>query len=158
MDARRRFRSSISDEFKEPTEHLVTAFAKLAINEIGLGAILTMANDFGWNNQPIPADFYIPASPCNPPSPTNSSAHTVENCLGFGYVSVSAMHSAWQTMIIANDGSPKPLRLFEDSVMPICSDDSVLSKDQAIKIRHESYSSRWHSYFDLPKKVQKNAL
>ena len=111
-------------------------FAKLAINELGLGPILNMATDFGWNNQPIPADFYIPASPFNPPSPTNSSAHTVGKfAAGFGYVSLSAMHSAWQTMIIANDGIPRPLRLFEEELMPEHSSEPVLSKDQAERLR-----------------------
>lgn len=111
-------------------------FAKLAINELGLGPILNMANDFGWNNQPIPADFYIPASPFNPPSPTNSSAHTVGKfAAGFGYVSLSAMHSTWQTMIIANNGTPRPLKLFEDELMPEHSSEPVLSEEQSQRIR-----------------------
>ena len=112
-------------------------FAKLALNHIGLGPILDMAKDYGWNNKPIPADFYIPASPFNPPSPTNSSAHTVGKfAAGFGYVSLSAMHSAWQTMIIANDGMPKPLKLFKDEQMPAHDFERVLSKEQAGELRN----------------------
>ena len=45
------------------------------------------------------------------------------------------MHSTWQTMIIANDGIPKPLKLFESEVMPEHSSEPVLSKDQAERLR-----------------------
>ena len=45
-------------------------FCKASFKSLGLGPILEMAKDYGWNNKPIPADFYIPASPFNPPSPT----------------------------------------------------------------------------------------
>ena len=90
-------------------------FAKIAIKKIGLGPIITMATRLGWNSGPIPADFQVPISPIKIPSPQLSSASTVGKfAAGFGSVGMSAIHAAWQALIIANDGKTIPLRLFND--------------------------------------------
>lgn len=95
-------------------------FAKMAINYLGLGGILTMAERFGWNNKNaiMASDFIIPKSPFAPPNPGTSSVHTVgEFAAGYGRVGLSAMHAAWQTMAVANDGQAKPLLIRNDSAI-----------------------------------------
>ncbi|NRA64933.1 MAG: hypothetical protein HRU19_10660 [Pseudobacteriovorax sp.] len=91
-------------------------FARLAINEIGLGPILNMAEKFGWADKPVDADFTIPVSPMSAPNPKTSSAHQVgEFAAGFGYVGLSVAHASWQMLAIANAGYAKPLKLFQNS-------------------------------------------
>lgn len=90
-------------------------FAKIAVNEIGFGPILDMAQRFGWNQKAIPADFHIPISRIKPPDPSTSSAHMVGRfAAGFGYVGLSVAHAAWQMLAIANYGYAMPLSLFSD--------------------------------------------
>ncbi len=91
-------------------------FAKLAVNRIGLGPILNMAKRLGWNNQSLAADFMVPPSPLREPSATSSSIHTIGKfAAGFGSVSISAIHAAWQEAVIANNGMAIPVRLFKDT-------------------------------------------
>ncbi|WP_141736217.1 penicillin-binding transpeptidase domain-containing protein [Oligoflexus tunisiensis] len=91
-------------------------FAKLAVNRIGLGPILNMAKRLGWNNQSLPADFLVPPSPLREPKATSSSIHTIGKfAAGFGSVSISAVHAAWQESVIANNGIAMPLRFFKDT-------------------------------------------
>ncbi|MFW7381625.1 MAG: penicillin-binding transpeptidase domain-containing protein [Oligoflexus sp.] len=90
-------------------------FAKLAVNEIGFGPILNFSRRFGWTGQQINADFKLTPSPIREPDPKASSVHTIGKfAAGFGYVGISAAHAAWQTLAIANDGIPKPIRLFRE--------------------------------------------
>ncbi len=90
-------------------------FAKLAVNDVGLGAILQMAERFRWQ-QPVPSDFFIPTSPLLSPDPQKSSAQTVGKfAAGFGDVGSSVMHAAWRTLVVASNGQSKPLKLFIDS-------------------------------------------
>lgn len=87
-------------------------FAKLAINHVGLGPILEMANRYHWLKR-IPADFDIPISPIVTPSPFRSSVHTIGRfAAGFGYVGTSVMHSAWRGLVVANQGRTKSLNIF----------------------------------------------
>lgn len=91
-------------------------FAKLAVNNIGLGPILNMAHRLGWNDQTLASDFYLPPSPLREPNPTVSSLHTIGKfAAGFGSVGISAVHAAWQYMVIANDGQAIPVHLFADT-------------------------------------------
>ncbi|MBF0441100.1 MAG: hypothetical protein HQK54_04280 [Oligoflexales bacterium] len=113
-------------------------FAKIAIDMIGLGNIMHMASNMGWNGSSIPSDFQIPSSPINPPNPKTSSAHTVGRfAAGFGYVGISAVHAAWQTLIIASNGIPKPITIFKDqSSNNILKEyDPIISKETSLKIR-----------------------
>ena len=88
-------------------------FARLAVNEIGLGPIIKMTEKFGWNGEPISSDFHVPISPIKIPNPATSSAHRVGKfAAGFGNVGLSVAHATWQMLAIANDGVPKPLSLF----------------------------------------------
>jgi len=91
-------------------------FAKLAVNRIGLGPILNMARKMGWNNESLAADFLVPPSPLREPSATSSSIHTIGKfAAGFGSVSMSAVHAAWQEAVIANNGTSLPMRIFKDT-------------------------------------------
>jgi cell division protein FtsI/penicillin-binding protein 2 len=92
-------------------------FAKIAITKLGVGPIINMAQRFGWNDKPIPADFHIPLSPLALPNPGASSASTMGKfAAGFGNVGMSALHAIWQAMLIANNGIPRPLQIFEDTI------------------------------------------
>lgn len=92
-------------------------FAKLAVNRIGLGPILSMAKKLGWNNSGLASDFVVPPSPLKEPNASSSSIHTIGKfAAGFGSVSISAVHAAWQEMAIANDGMSTPVHIFKDSV------------------------------------------
>ena len=117
-------------------------FAKIAIKKIGLGPIEAMAGRLGWNIGTIPADFFIPSSPIKFPDPQFSSASTVGKfAAGFGSVGMSAMHAAWQALIIANDGKAMPLKLFvpgQEDQQPSTDDKQnrqVINVETARKIR-----------------------
>jgi cell division protein FtsI/penicillin-binding protein 2 len=102
-------------------------FAKLAVNHLGLGIITNFAHRFGWETD-IPTDFHLDRSPFRPPAPENSSAHTVGRfAAGFGYVGLSAVHSAWTMLVIARDGVPAPITLFRDT--PVLENAAVLAQN-----------------------------
>ena len=111
-------------------------FAKIAINKIGLGPILHYSKKFGWNQKPIPADFHIPPSPYLFPQAGSSSARTVGKfAAGFGYVGISTLHAAWQTLMIANNGVAKPLKLFTSSQFSERTYTRIISEDTAQTLR-----------------------
>ncbi|MCX6127530.1 MAG: penicillin-binding transpeptidase domain-containing protein, partial [Proteobacteria bacterium] len=113
-------------------------FAKLAVNSIGLGPILTMARKLGWNNQSLGSDFYVPASPLREPNAASSSIHTIGKfAAGFGSVSISAMHAAWQETVIANDGLSLQFHLFKDTLPTGQNPETqrVLESDTAINLK-----------------------
>ena len=113
-------------------------FAKLAVNRIGLGPILSMARKLGWNNGQLAADFQVPPSPLREPNPTSSSIHTIGKfAAGFGSVGISAVHAAWQNMVIANDGMAIPVHLFRDTNIkdPQAQAKRVMEADTAINLR-----------------------
>ena len=113
LKGRRRFRINLRRAYGSSCNGY---FARLAVNEVGLGPIISMSKTLGWNGNPIPADFLIPASPIRPPDPSTSSAHMVGRfAAGFGYVGLSVAHATWQMMTIANSGYAKPLLLFQGS-------------------------------------------
>ena len=94
-------------------------FAKLAVNQLGLGAITHFARLFGWERQ-IPTDFTIDASKMLPPPVGNSTTHTVGRfAAGFGQVSISPMHANWLASTIANKGKAHPMTLFTDNQTPV---------------------------------------
>ncbi len=112
-------------------------FAKLAVNRIGLGPILSMARKLGWNNQSLGSDFIVPPSPLKEPNAASSSIHTIGKfAAGFGSVSISAVHAAWQESVIANDGLSMPLHIFKDTQMgtPI-PPARILEADTAINLK-----------------------
>ena len=93
-------------------------FAKIGVNELGIGIITEFARRFGWETG-VPADFKIEKSPFHPPVPQTASAHTVGSfAAGFGKVGLSAAHAAYIMLTIANRGAQVPLRLFRDSPLP----------------------------------------
>lgn len=90
-------------------------FAKIAVNDLGLGPIIQFARRFGWEKG-FGADFHVEKSPFHPPQPQNSSTHTVGRfAAGFGHVGLSAVHAATIMITIANKGLSLPLRLFKDT-------------------------------------------
>ncbi len=90
-------------------------FAKIAVNDLGLGPIINFAHRYGWDHG-VSADFRVEKSPFHPPQPQNSSTHTIGRfAAGFGHVGLSAVHAAWMMIKIANKGLSLPLRLFKDS-------------------------------------------
>jgi cell division protein FtsI/penicillin-binding protein 2 len=109
-------------------------FAKIALSRLGLGAITTFARKLGWENG-VPADFAVERSPFFPPTPENSSAHTVGSfAAGFGYVGLSAAHAAWLMATIGNEGVSKPLRLFRDTPEQAEPGERLLSAETAHKM------------------------
>jgi cell division protein FtsI/penicillin-binding protein 2 len=89
-------------------------FAKLAINQLGIGAITRFAKFFGWES-PLPLDIALEPSKMMPPPVANSTTHTVGRfAAGFGHVGISPMHGAWMATMIANNGVAKPLNLLRD--------------------------------------------
>jgi cell division protein FtsI/penicillin-binding protein 2 len=99
-------------------------FAKIAVNNLGLGIITDFARRYGWETG-VPVDFALDKSPFHPPAPQNSSTSTVGRfAAGFGYVGLSAVHAAWIMLTIANDGASLPIRLFRDSSIPQLAPDS----------------------------------
>ena len=94
-------------------------FAKIGVNQLGIGMISSFARKLGWSEGGVPTDFRLDRSPFFPPAPQNSSTHTVGRfAAGFGVVGLSAAHAAFLMMSIANEGLAMPLRLFRDSVPP----------------------------------------
>ncbi len=90
-------------------------FAKIGVNNLGLGIITQFARRFGWETG-FGTDFKAERSPFRPPSPTTASTHTVGRfAAGFGKVGLSAVHAAHLMLTIANKGVPRPLRIFRDS-------------------------------------------
>ncbi len=109
-------------------------FAKIALSRLGLGAITSFARKLGWENG-VPADFAIERSPFFPPTPENSSAHTVGSfAAGFGYVGLSAAHAAWLMSTIANNGVGRPLRLFRDTPENPNAGERVMAPETARKM------------------------
>ncbi len=89
-------------------------FAKLAINQLGIGAITRFAKFFGWES-PLPIDIAVEPSKMLPPPAANSTTHTVGRfAAGFGHVGISTMHAAWMTTMIANKGVAKSLSILRD--------------------------------------------
>jgi len=93
-------------------------YAKIAVNNVGLGSITKMARNFGWESI-IPADFAIDRSPIKIPAAENSSTHTIGRfAAGFGQVNTSAVHAAWNMAVIGNAGKVMPVRIFSDTPIP----------------------------------------
>lgn len=90
-------------------------FAKLAVNQLGLGIINDFARRYGYGQAPA-ADFHVEPGTIHTPSATMSSTYTVGRyAAGFGMVTTSAVHVANTMLAVANDGKKVPLRLFKDS-------------------------------------------
>jgi peptidoglycan glycosyltransferase len=90
-------------------------FAKLAINQLGLGTIMRYAHLFGWD-QELPTDFSVESSRMLPPGVANSGTHTVGRfAAGFGHVGISPIHANWIVTMLANKGVSKPLFIFSDT-------------------------------------------
>ncbi len=93
-------------------------FAKLALNNTGLGPLIAYAHRFGWDRI-IPADFDIPKSPITVPMVGRSSAHTIGKfAAGFGNVKSSTAHALWRILAIGNNGIPQRLSLFTGQSLP----------------------------------------
>jgi cell division protein FtsI/penicillin-binding protein 2 len=111
-------------------------FAKLAINQLGLGNITRFAHFFGWD-QPIKSDFNIEPSKMLAPGAANSTTHTVGRfAAGFGHVGISPIHANWIALALANKGIPKDLKLFnfDDSTI----NQELLESNQKAIISSES--------------------
>lgn len=110
-------------------------FAQLGVKELGLGPILYFAEKFGWEKK-IPSDFDIPISPIQFPKPNSSSVATVGKfTAGFGLVGLSAVHSTWQMLAIANDGHPIPIRITEGEKTFLPPLAPIMSKETAEELR-----------------------
>lgn len=93
-------------------------FAKIAVNDLGLGPITSFAKLLGWEFG-IPTDFQLGKSPFFPPTPENSSTHQVgQFAAGFGSVGISAVHAAWLMLVNAHEGRGMPIRLFQETPYP----------------------------------------
>lgn len=115
-------------------------FAKLAVNQLGLGAITHFARLFGWEHQ-LPTDFSLEPSKMLPPPVANSTTHTVGRfAAGFGHVSISPVHANWLASTIANKGKSHPLVLFSDNQIandPVSiakSEDALMAPDTAARL------------------------
>ncbi len=91
-------------------------FGKLALDEVGLGPITYFANQLGWGEVSLSADFNLAGSPIHPPAITHSGVeHVLRYAAGFGEVGLSPLHGAWLALAVANKGETKPLTLFADT-------------------------------------------
>jgi peptidoglycan glycosyltransferase len=111
-------------------------FAKLAINQLGIGAITRYAKFFGWESN-IPIDIALEPSKMMPPPAANSTTHTVGRfAAGFGHVGISPMHAAWMATLIANHGVAKPLRVLKNhgETDVIVSDTPIYSRQTANRL------------------------
>jgi cell division protein FtsI/penicillin-binding protein 2 len=111
-------------------------FAKLAINQLGIGSITRYAKLFGWES-PLPLDIAMEPSRMMPPPVANSTSHTVGRfAAGFGTVGFSPMHGAWMATLIANKGVAKPLNVLrEPGANPIATDITpIYSADTANRL------------------------
>jgi cell division protein FtsI/penicillin-binding protein 2 len=98
-------------------------YAKIAVNDLGLGPITSFARRLGWEFG-VPTDFQLGKSPFFPPSPENSSTHLVGRfAAGFGNVGISAVHAAWIMLVTAHEGHAMPIRLFRDTPVPTLTGD-----------------------------------
>lgn len=115
-------------------------FAKLAVNQLGLGAITHFARLFGWDHQ-IPTDFALEPSKMLAPPVANSTTHTVGRfAAGFGQVSISPVHANWLASTIANKGKAHPLILFSenqtqsDPASLVKTEDALMTPDTASRL------------------------
>ncbi len=111
-------------------------FAKLAINQLGIGTITRYAKFFGWES-PLPIDIDLEPSKMMTPPAANSTTHTVGRfAAGFGHVGISPMHGAWMAAMIANKGVAKPLAVLADDVTPgvTMTDTPIYSPDTANRL------------------------
>ncbi len=92
-------------------------FAKLGALEVGLPAITHYAEIFGWaqsSTNKVKTDFYLPPSPFRPlPADIMDPLDLGELAAGLGPVGMSPAHAASIMLLIANNGVPKKIRLFE---------------------------------------------
>jgi len=109
-------------------------YAKLAINQLGLGSINEFAGRLGWDGG-IKADFQVAKSPIRPPAAINSSTHGVgQYAAGFGYVGISAVHAAWMMAVIGNNGRDVPLSIFADTNWREDQPREILKPDTAARL------------------------
>jgi len=111
-------------------------FAKLAINQLGIGTITRYAKFFGWES-PLPIDIDLEPSKMMTPPAANSTTHTVGRfAAGFGHVGISPMHGAWMAAMIANKGVAKPLAVLADDVTSgvTMTDTPIYSPDTANRL------------------------
>jgi penicillin-binding protein A len=111
-------------------------FAKLAINQLGIGTITRYAKFFGWESQ-LPIDIEMEPSKMMTPPVANSTTHTVGRfAAGFGHVGISPMHGAWMALMIANKGVAKPLAVLDDPRSPEISfsDTPIYGEDTAERL------------------------
>lgn len=111
-------------------------FAKLAINQLGIGTITRYAKFFGWES-PLPIDIDLEPSKMMTPPAANSTTHTVGRfAAGFGHVGISPMHGAWMAAMIANKGVAKPLAVLASDTRPdiTMTDTPIYSPDTAERL------------------------
>ena len=111
-------------------------FAKLAINQLGIGSITRFAKFFGWE-APLPIDIELEPSKMITPPAANSTTHTVGRfAAGFGHVGISPMHGAWMALMIANRGVAKPLAVLDEQKNPVAaiSDTPIYGQDTADRL------------------------
>lgn len=111
-------------------------FAKLAINQLGIGAITRYAKFFGWES-PIPIDVELEPSRMMTPPAANSTTHTVGRfAAGFGHVGISPMHGAWVASMIANKGVAKPVKVLDEGATSdiAMTDTPIYSEDTANRL------------------------
>lgn len=93
-------------------------FAKIAVNQLGVGGIQTYAKKFGWERDDL-ADFSVPASRFIAPD-TKSGTYTVGRfAAGFGHVGISAVHANWIALALGNKGKSVTLKLIKESNKPV---------------------------------------
>ncbi len=113
LSKRRARLTSLSTAFADSCNNF---YASMALQRVGLGPILDVANHMGWGEQNLSADFEVSGSPLLPPTATHSDIRDVGRyAAGFGPAGLSPAHGAWLSLMIANHGEPTPLVLFADT-------------------------------------------
>ena len=109
----------------------------MIVNDIGLGGVAQAARKFGWMGN-VGTDFFQEASPITLPDPQGASTQAVGRFgAGFGAVGLSAVHSGWIGLVLANDGVAKPVHMFRDTPAAPTVDETarVVSVETARRMR-----------------------
>jgi cell division protein FtsI/penicillin-binding protein 2 len=90
-------------------------YAFMGISILGVSNLRNWASKLGWGH-PIQADFSIPISKIDILLSSQASSYSMgKQFAGFGNIGLSPVHAAWLTLLIANKGISKDLRLFKNN-------------------------------------------
>ena len=113
-----------------------SAYAKLAMNHLGIKLINNYAKKLGWGKI-LPTDFLLEPSYLEEFKSSQATVASVGKfAAGFGMVGLSPMHAAWMTHLIATKGLRRKIRILRASPQEGSQDKQrVLSEETALKLQ-----------------------